>query len=298
MRGSDYAELKAFAAVAAHGSFVRASAELGLSPSTLSQTIRDLETRLKLRLFNRTTRSVSLTAAGRRLHERFAPAMAEMEAAVRDVVHLRDRPAGLLRVHLSQLAASIFLRPVLGAFHAAYPDIVLDVTIEDAPTDIVAGGYDIGVRLGELVDQTMVAVKLCGHVRQVPVASPEYLERRGRPETPFDLKDHDCITWRQPGQAGIYNWEFVIDGEWRSIAVKGPLIVSHRDMAIAAALQGVGIAFWAEERMGTYIEQGKLVPLLDKWCGAFPGWYLCYPKQRYTPQSVRAFVDFLRQANR
>jgi DNA-binding transcriptional LysR family regulator len=298
MRGSEYAELRAFVTVVANGSFARASEELGMSASTLSQTIRALEARLGVRLLNRTTRSVSLTDAGERLHARFKPAMLEMEAAVEDVVSSRDTPAGRLRVHMPSVAAAAYLEPVLGPFHATYPDIVLDVTIDDSVTDIVRVGYDVGARLGEFLEADMVAVKLGGEQRQLAVASPDYIARHGRPETPADLLRHRCINWRQPGSTGVYKWEFLKDGEWFAVAVEGPLVVSHRAMAIAAAVQGVGIAFWAEELVRPLIGAGKLVPLLEEWCGTFPGWFLYYPKQRYTPPSVRAFVDFLRRLNR
>ncbi|TCB40665.1 LysR family transcriptional regulator [Rhizobium leguminosarum bv. viciae] len=295
MRGSDYAELKAFVTIVAHGNFARAAAELGMSASTLSQTIRALEARLGLRLLNRTTRSISLTDAGERLHARFRPAMIEMEAAVRNVVDARDTPAGTLRVHLPSVAAATFLEPTLGRFHAAYPDIVLDVTIDDAVTDIVEAGYDVGARLGEFLEADMIAVQLGGEQRQLAVASPEYIVRHGRPNVPGDLLQHHCINWRRPGGKGLYKWEFLKENTWFSVAVNGPLVVSHREMALAAAVQGVGIAFWAEDLVRPLIEDGKLVPLLEEWCGTFPGWFLCYPSQRYTPPSLRAFVDFLRR---
>jgi DNA-binding transcriptional LysR family regulator len=295
MRGSDYAELRAFVAVVAHGNFARAAAELGISASTLSQTIRTLEARLGVRLLNRTTRSVSLTDAGARLHARFRPAMLEMEAAVQHVMDVRDTPAGTLRVHMPSVAAATYLRPVLGRFRDAYPDIVLDVTIDDAATDIVAAGYDVGARLGEFLEADMVAVRLGGEQRQLIVASPDYIIRHGRPKTPADLLRHRCINWRRPGSSGPYKWEFFADGQWFAVTVSGPLIVSHRDMAVAAAVQGVGIAMWAEDLLKPLIDEGKLVPLLEKWCGTFPGWCLCYPRQRHTPPALRAFIDFLRR---
>ena len=297
MRGSDYAELKAFAAVVAHGSFARAAEDLRISASTLSQTIRQLETRLGLRLLNRTTRSLSLTEAGARLHARFAPAMAEMKAAVGDATALRDTPAGVLRVHMPSVAAATYLEPLLGHFHEAWPDIVLDVTIDDAAVDIVEAGYDVSARLGEFLEADMVAVALGGTQRQLAVASPDYLARYGSPSAPADLLQHRCINWRRPGSAGPYAWEFARGGEWFSVVVNGPLVVSSRDMAIAAAVQGVGIAFWAEDLVRPLIDAGKLVSLLDDWCAAFPGWFLCYQKQRHTAPTVRAFVDFLRHAH-
>jgi DNA-binding transcriptional LysR family regulator len=295
MRGSQYAELKAFVTVVAHGNFARAAAELGMSASALSQTIRELETRLGARLLNRTTRSLSLTDAGARLHARFRPAMIEMEAAVDEVASLRDTPAGPLRVHMPSVAAATYLKPILGRFHEAYPDIVLDVTVDDRVVDIVEAGYDVGARLGEYLQADMVGVKLGGEQRQLVVASPDYVARHGRPATPADLLAHRCINWRQPGSAGLYRWEFEKDGRWFAVAVNGPLVVSQRDMALAAAVQGVGLAFWAEELVRPLIDEGKLVPLLEEWCGAFPGWFLYYPKQRHTPPGVRAFVNFMRR---
>lgn len=296
MRGSDYAQLKAFVTVVAQGNFARAAAELRVSPSTLSQTIRELESRLGVRLLNRTTRSLSLTDAGKRLHGRFKPAMIEMEAAVEDVMSLRDRPAGVLRVHIPSAPAAAYLEPVLGQFHVTYPDIVLDVTVEDSVPNIVEAGYDVGVRPGDSLEADMVAVKLRGEQRQLVVCSPSYIARHGRPKEPADLLRHRCINWRQPGGTGLYKWEFVKDGRWFSVAVNGPLVVSQRDMAVAAAVQGVGLAFRGEELLRPLIDQGKLVPLLEEWCGTFPGWYLCYPKQRYISPNVRAFVHLLRRS--
>jgi DNA-binding transcriptional LysR family regulator len=295
MRGTEFAELKAFATIIEHGSFARAAGALGMSASTLSQIIRNLETRLGARLINRTTRSLSPTAAGQTLYARCEPAMREIEAAVTDVVINRASPAGPIKLLMPSVAASTYLEPVLGEFLANYPDVVLDVTIDGGVTDIIGAGYDIGARLGEFVTEDMVGVPLGGEQRQLAVASPAYLERYGRPETPAALLEHKCINWRQPGGAGLYRWEFVENGRWFSIAVKGPLIVSDRRLAVAAAVQGAGIAFWAEDLVRPLIAAGKLVPLLEPWCGSFPGWYLYYPKQRQTPPAVRAFVTFLRK---
>ena len=169
-------------------------------------------------------------------------------------------------------------------------------SLEDSVVDIVGAGYDVGVRLGEFLEADMVAVQLGGGQRQLVVGSPDYVARCGRPETPADLLRHNCINWRQPGSAGLNKWEFVKDGRWFSVAVNGSLAVSHRGMAVAAAIQGVGLAYRAEELLRPFIDQGKLVPLLEEWCGTIPGWHLCYPKLRYTAPSVRAFVDFLRRS--
>ena len=295
MRGSEYAELRAFAAIAEKGNFARAAGQLRISASTLSQTIRQLEERLGVRLFNRTTRSLALTDAGQRLLTRLKPALAEIQAAVDDVNRLRSTPAGLLRVHAPRQAAITFIEPVLSAFHEAFPEIVLDITIDDAVIDIVGAGYDVGIRLGDLLERDVVAFKLGGDLREIPVASPDYLKVRGHPAAPSDLHSHSCINWRPPGSNGFYNWRFGKDGQWFEVAVDGPLIVSHRDMAFSAAIQGLGIAFGMEHRALPAIRDKQLVPLLREWCPTIPGWHVYYPKQRYTLPTVRVFADFLRR---
>lgn len=297
MRGNEFADLQAFVAIAEHGNFARAAKHLGVSPSALSQVIRQLEARLGVRVLNRTTRSVSLTEAGEQLLARVKPALGELEAAVGGVRALRGKPSGTVRVNIPRIAALAHLEPLFGRFHEAYPDIVLDVTLDDAVRDIVAAGYDVGVRLGELLEKDMVAVRLGGSLRQVVFASPAYLERHGAPATPMDLHQHRCINWRQPGSGSLYSWDFQKpDGEWFAVAVKGPLIVSDRELALQAAVDGVGIGFWEESRVRPWIKAGKLVALLEDWSGTFPGWHIYYPKQRHTPATVRAFVDFMRQA--
>ncbi|MGY4395414.1 DNA-binding transcriptional LysR family regulator [Sphingomonas sp. UYAg733] len=292
MRGSEFSELRAFAAVVERGGFAKAAVELGLSASTLSETIRRLEERLRLRLLNRTTRSVSLTEAGERLYGLFQPAMLKMDAAVRETLELRDVPAGRVRILISSIPAELFIRPAIGAFRHAHPDILLDLTVDDAPIEIIAAGYDAAIRLGEFLDEDAVSVRLGGYQRQIAVASPAYLDARGCPETPKDLAQHDCINWRKPWDACLYNWEFARGGRWFSVAVSGPLIVSDRRLAIAAALQDVGIAFWAEELLQQHIEAGHLIPLLQEWSAPFPGWHLFYPKQANMPRPLRAFIDF------
>jgi len=297
MRGSEYADLRAFAMIAEQGSFARAAEQLRISPSTLSQTIRELEQRLGIRLLNRTTRSLSLTEAGSRLLTRFKPAMEEMAAAVSDVSHLRDTPAGTVRLHLPRLASTTLVEPLLGEFHHAYPDITLELSIDDAVRDIVETGFDVGITLGELLEKDMVAVKLGSDIHQVAVASPDYIARHGQPKVPADLHRHRCINWRKPGSGKLYNWEFHQDGHWIAIVVEGPLIVSHREVAITAAAQGVGIAFayWSDRWMAPLLQSGQLVPLLQDYSPPFPGWHLYYPRQRYTLPAVRALIDFLRR---
>lgn len=295
MRGSDFAELRAFAAIVEHGSFVRASAHLGMSPSALSQTIRNLEERLGVRLLNRTTRSVAPSHAGEQLLARVAPAIADLDAAVAEVSALRDTPAGLLRLNATRIAGVHSLAPMVGQFLAAYPGIRLEIAVEERLVDIVAAGFDAGVRLGERLDADMVAVKLTGEVRMMVVASPAYLARAGRPETPRDLLGRRCLNYRWPTSGAIYRWEFERGAERLDIAVDGPLIVNDPEIAVRATLDGVGIAYLFEHQAAEHVARGDLVHLLEDWSPRFPGFYLYYPSRRQAPPPLRAFVDFLRR---
>ena len=294
MRATGNTDLRAFVAVAEQGNFSKAAQQLGLSPSSLSQIIRTFEERLGVRLIHRTTRSVSLTEAGERLLLRIRPALAELDAALSDVGHFRDRPAGIVRVRCLRHAYRVYVAPMLAAFHMAYPDIKLDVLVDDAIVDLVAGGFDVGFTLGEVLEKDMVGVKLGSEMRQIAVASPDYIARHGRPETPKDLHSHKCIRWRWPGRVTPYNWEFFKDGAWFEVEVDGPLILSEQTMTIDAAVQGIGIAFWIEQELKALIEQGKLVPLLEEYSAPFPGVYVCYPQQRQMAPALRAFIDFVK----
>jgi DNA-binding transcriptional LysR family regulator len=295
MRSSGTSDLRAFVAVAELGSFSRAAEQLGMAPSSLSQAIRNFEERLGIRLLQRTTRSVALTEAGQRLLLRVRPALEELDAALADVGQLRDRPAGIVRVRCLRHAYHRHVGPILAGFHAAFPEIRLDITIDDAVVDLVAGGYDVGFTLGEVIEKDMVAVRIGGDLWQIAVASPAYIERHGRPETPKDLHAHRCVRWRWPGNTAPYNWEFFRDGAWFEVEVDGPLIVSEQRLAIEAAVDGIGIAFWVEDMLRPLIEQGRLVGLLEEWSAPFPGFYLCYPQQRQMAPALRAFIDFVKE---
>ena len=206
MRGSEFAELKAFAAVVDHASFTRAADHLGLSASALSQTIRQLEARLGARLLNRTTRSVAPTEVGVRLYDRIMPMMQEMDAAVAEAVAATGRTAGTLRINTLSIAAKKLIAPRLGRFHRAHPDVVLDIVIDDGLSDIVAGRFDAGIRIGERLEKDMIAVRLTPDVKMMAVASPKYLARHGEPKVPADLHRHACINWRFPGSGAVYRW--------------------------------------------------------------------------------------------
>jgi DNA-binding transcriptional LysR family regulator len=230
VRGSEFAELKAFLAVVERASFARAADHLGLSPSALSQTIRQLEARLGVRLLNRTTRSVAPTTAGSRLHERIAPMILEMDAAVAEAVAATGRTAGTLRINTLGMAAKKIIAPRLGRFHRAHPDVVLDIVMDDGLSDIVAGRFDAGIRVGERLEKDMIAVRLTPDVKLRALASPAYLSRHGEPRTPADLHGHACINWRFPGTGRIYRWEFEKQGKKLEMTVEGPLISNRRSI--------------------------------------------------------------------
>jgi DNA-binding transcriptional LysR family regulator len=294
MRGAEFAELKAFAAVVDRASFARAADHLGLSPSALSQTIRQLEARLGVRLLNRTTRSVAPTTTGSRLHERIAPLILEMDAAVGETVAASGRTAGTLRINTLGMAAKRIIAPRLGRFHQAHPDVVLDLVIDDGLSDIVAGRFDAGIRVGERLERDMIAVRLTADVKLLAVASPDYLARRGEPKTPADLSHHACINWRFPGSGGIYRWQFEKNGKRLEVAVEGPVISNHQDTVVEAALQGLGILYAYDiDRVDNAIAAGQLKRLLVSWSLTSPGVYLYYSNRRHPQPALRAFIDCL-----
>jgi DNA-binding transcriptional LysR family regulator len=294
MRGSEFAELKAFVAVVDRASFARAADHLGLTPSALSQTIRKLETRLGVQLLNRTTRSVAPTAAGSRLHQRIAPMMQEMDAAVADAVAAAGRVAGTLRINTLGMAARKIIAPRLGRFHRAYPGVILDIVIDDSLTDIVAGRFDAGIRVGERLEKDMVAVRLTPDVKMQAVASPDYLALRGEPKAPADLQRHACIGWRFPGSGRIYRWEFERKGRRIELAVEGPLIANHQDVMVEAALQGLGILYaYDDDRVVEALADGRLERVLAEWSLESPGLYLYYSSRRHPQPALGAFLDCL-----
>lgn len=297
VQGAEYAQLRAFVAVAEQMSFSRAAEQLGVTPSSLSQMIRNLEERMGIRLFNRTTRSVAATPAGEALLLRLRPAMDEIASALANAAHFRDGAAGTVRVIAARLAAAAHIEPFLAKFHQAYPDILLDVTIDDAAVDVVAGGWDVAIRPGEVVEKDMIGVQIGGELRQYAVAAPDYVARHGAPRVPEDLYAHNCIRWRWAGRAHPYNWEFCRDGDWFEIVVDGKLIVSERPLMITACLDGSGIAFATNREVDGHVAEGRLLKLLEPWCEPYPGYFLCYPRQRQMAPALRAFIDFIREAS-
>lgn len=293
MAESDLNALSAFEVVAEERSFTRAAKRLGVSPSAISHSMRGLEERVGVRLLSRTTRSVSLSDAGRDLLARLRPALSEVRDAIDRVAGLRNKPAGRLRLLVPRLAADRVLAPKLGEFAEKYPEIVLDVTTNDSRMDIVAAGFDAGIQFGEYIEKDMIAVRVSPDQRPAIVCSSGYLESHGKPKSPRDLLRHRCINFRH-GDAGLYRWEFEKGRKSLSVAVRGPLIVDDLTLAIRAALDGVGFAYMSEEHAAPHLESGKLVRVLEAWCQPFPGFFLYYPSRRQQPAALVALIEALR----
>jgi DNA-binding transcriptional LysR family regulator len=294
MRGSEFAELKAFAAIVGHASFTRAADHLGLSASALSQTIRQLEARLGARLLNRTTRSVAPTEVGARLYDRIMPMMQEMDAAVAEAVAATGRTAGTLRINTLSIAAKKLIAPRLGRFHRACPDVVLDIVIDDGLSDIVAGRFDAGIRIGERLEKDMIAVRLTPDVKMIAVASPKYLARHGEPKVPADLHRHACINWRFPGSGAVYRWPMEKKNKRLELEVSGPLISNLQEVVVEGALQGLGIFYaYDVDPVHEWIAAGRLKRVLADWAPTFPGLFLYYSGRRHLHPALRALIDCL-----
>ncbi len=294
MRGTEFAQLNALAVVAKERNFRRAAKRLGLSPSALSRTIRAIEERLGARLLHRTTRSVAPTEAGTMLLARIAPAFAEIESAADAAAASGGHPSGRLRLTLPAIAAHMILAPLLGRFTAAYPEIHLELMMNDAFIDAVATGYDAGIRLGHSVQQDMVAVRLTPDIRPAVVGAPAYFARHAAPKKPHDLAQHACINYRWDATGALYRWPFHGPGGPFDVAVEGPLTMNDTIMMREAALQGCGLSSLPEAFVAAHLASGRLVRVLDDWCRPFPGFFLYYPGRRHTPPALRALLDFLK----
>jgi DNA-binding transcriptional LysR family regulator len=295
MRGSDFAELRAFAAVIRHGSFSRAAAHLGLSPSALSQTIRALEDRLGQRLLNRTTRSVAPSAAGKALAERLLPVLDDLDRVVDTAFAAAGEVAGPLRLNVVRVAMPALAR-LLPGFLARYPRVTVQVEASDALVDIVAQGFDAGIRLAERLEADMIALPFGGPLRMAVVAAPGYLAAQGTPLHPRDLETHSCLVMLAPSTGSVYRWEFDREGVELRVPVTGRLVGSDLRLRLAACLAGVGIGYFFEPEVKDQIASGHLVRLLDDWTPPFPGSYLYYPSRRNQSPPLAAFVDYLREA--
>ena len=294
MRGSEFAELRAFVAVVERASFARAAEHLGLSPSALSQTIRLLEDRLGARLLNRTTRSVAPTATGEQLYARIAPLFRDMADAVAEASAAAGQTTGTLRINTLGMAARQIIAPRLGRFHRAHPDVVLDIVVDDGLRDIVAGRFDAGIRVGARLEKDMIAVRLTPDVKMMAVASPDYVKDRGVPKSPADLHGHACINWRLQEDGQAWHWAFEKKGKRLEIAAMGPLVTNHSDIGMAAAVQGMGIAYaFDREHVDEHLAQGRLVQVLGDWSITRPGLFLYYSNRRHPSPALAAFVECL-----
>jgi DNA-binding transcriptional LysR family regulator len=283
----------AFVAVAQRRSFTAAAAELGVTPAAVSWTIKQLEAKAGVALLTRTTRDVGLTEAGQAFLEHARTGVAEIATGFDRVQALGARPAGRLRITAAVVTAQSLLAPLIPEFCEAYPEIELELYMDDRFTNLVEEGFDAGIRLGEAVEADMAAVPLTRATRFIVVGAPAYFDARGRPERPEDLKDHACINYRQTHRGGIYRWEFEEDGREFEMAVSGPLIVNNGQLMLAAAVSGVGLAYTTDQIAGALIEQGLLETVLDSFSPTGPGLYLYFPSRAQVMPKLRAFIDFV-----
>ncbi|MGO4126831.1 LysR family transcriptional regulator [Inquilinus sp. YAF38] len=287
-------DLLAFLAVARERSFTRAAAQLGVSQSALSHTIRGLEERLGLRLLTRTTRSVAPTEAGERLILTLGPRFEEIEAELAALSALRDKPAGTVRITAGEHSADTILWPAVAKLLPDYPDIRVEINVDYGLTDIVAERYDAGVRLGEQVAKDMIAVRIGPDMRMAVVGSPAYFARRPAPRTPQELTAHNCITIRLPTYGGLYAWEFERDGHELKVRVEGQLVFNTIALRLAAALDGLGLAYMPEDQVRDHVAAGRLVRVLEDWCAPFPGYHLYYTSRRQCSPALSLLIDTLR----
>jgi len=290
----DLIGLTTFLSVTRHLNFREAAAELNITPSAVSHAIKALERRLNARLFNRTTRSVSLTDAGERLATKLKPALAAVEEAVQTVDEHVSVPGGTVRINASEGAIRLVLRPILGDFVEQFPQVHLDIVSDGSLGDIVSEGFDAGIRLIEAVPLDMVAILLTKPMRFAAVGSPEYFAKHGRPHSPRDLTDHNCIRFRFES-GGIYRWEFERHGVAERINVTGPITLTDQPLMVDAAIHGIGIAFVPEHLVAEAIADGLLNRVLEEWCPEFPGLALYYPGHRHVPSGLKALIRMLQE---
>ena len=294
MTVESYDQLAIFAVVAQERSFTRAAARLGMSQPALSRAMRQLEERLGVRLLARTTRSVAPTQAGEHLLPVIAPRFDEINNELALLSKFRDRPAGKLRITAGEHAAIAVLQPVLAQLLPDHPDLSIEIIVDYGLTDIVAEGYDAGVRLGEQVAKDMIAMRIGPDMRMAVVGSPAYFSRYPKPMIPADLVAHNCITLRMPTHGGLFMWEFEKNGQALKVRIEGQLVFNNIAMRLESALQGLGLAYMPEDAVRPHIEQGHLIRVLEDWCEPYSGYHLYYPSRR---QSSPAFT-LLREALR
>ena len=294
MRGQAISDLYAFLAVAREKSFTRAAAQLGVSQSALSHTMRGLEARLGVRLLTRTTRSVAPTEAGERLLHAVGPRFEEIQAELSALNELRDKPGGTIRITAGQHSTDTILWPKISRLLPKYPDLKVEITVDYALTDIVAERYDAGVRLGEQVARDMIAVRIAPDMRMSVVAAPAYLAEAPTPKKPQDLLTHRCINLRMPTHNNIYAWEFEKGSKELKVKVDGQLVFNRMSQILDGALAGFGFAYVPEDAAAPHVVKGKLVRVLEDWCAPFSGYHLYYPSRRQLSPAFGLLVDALR----
>jgi DNA-binding transcriptional LysR family regulator len=294
MDRGDLADLNAFVAVANRLSFRAAAAQLGVTPSALSHSMRQLEERLGARLLHRTTRSVSLTDTGRRLIERLGPAIDQISGALKDLNQERTRPFGLLRIYAAPMAATAVIAPVWERFLSTYPEVSLELRVDTAPIDIVASGFDAGIGLKDRAASDMIAVRVMGPMKVVVVGSPAYFARKRPPRTPDDLASHSCVQYRLALDSTLSPWTVERNGRARRISVDGRVTVNNPELAVRAAVDGLGIAYTLEALAGPFLRSGQLVSVLEGWSPSREGFFLYYPGHRQVPAALRALIDMIR----
>lgn len=294
MAREDFNDLLWFLAVAEERSFTKAAAKLGITQSTLSHTIKRLETRIGLRLLTRTTRSVAPTEAGERLLHSLAPRVSAIRDDLAAIMALRDKPSGTIRITLSDHALESIVWPKLQPVVSEYPDIKLELSRDNGLRNIVEDGFDAGIRLGESIEKDMIAVRIGPDWRMLAVASPRYLTNHPLPQHPQELIQHNCINMRQATGGGLYVWEFEKDGQDLRVRVEGQLTFNSSYPMIDAALDGHGIAYVPEDLVRDQIAEGRLIPLLDAWSPPFPGYYIYYPSRHQNSPAFKVVVDALR----
>jgi DNA-binding transcriptional LysR family regulator len=294
MRREHLAGLSAFAAVATHRSFTEAAVQLGLSASAVSHAVRELEARLGLRLLNRSTRSVALTEAGERYLARVLPALEQLAVAADDLDELHHTPSGLLRVNISRPAYRTVLAPRIAAFRQAYPQVTMELVVDDLLADIVACGCDAGIRLGETLQRDMVAVPVSPPIEMVVCAAPAYFAEFPRPKTPDDLPHHRCIVFRYPGSGTSYAWELERDGQSIRFEPTPSITVNDAMTLRDLALRGLGLICTLSDLVSDEIASGALERVMADWCPPFPGYFLYHSSHRHVPAKLRALIDHLR----
>jgi len=288
--------LFAFESVARHMNFARAADELGVTPTAMSRTIKVLEAQLNVRLFNRTTRSVALTEGGAQLLATLAPALAQIRDSVRQAGLAADQPAGALRLNTSYVAYHILLEPHLDQFLARHPGISVELSLDNQLSDMVGGGFDAGIRLGHAVQRDMIAVLLGAPQRRTVVASPDYLQQHGVPRRPEDLLRHDCIRQRFPATERMYEWRFQSGGKEALVDVQGRLIFDEMRAVAEAAVRGRAMAYVFEDFVRRQLDDGSLVPVLERYRPAGEAFYLYYPNRAQMPGKLRAFISFMQES--